>query len=500
MFLEGVLSLVKSFSHSHEHKKSVAYERIDLPDLSGYHVPDLSNARNGLSEVPAFGSVEYLKLKADLNPYPDCVPEFVNEHLTHDKPLVFADKAHESAYDREVREYVESLGDQAEPDTTDLGVCEPDKRFKLVGQGIPTSSHCGQFVGWMACSDIGNHNFTTLKGGNFAGKVDAHPVYHHCCRPSCPMCYSKGWSLREANIITQRMEAVEFGYTDSSGKKHAPMGRAEHIVISPPPSDYGLSYEKLKAKMIKVAMSRGIIGGVLVWHPKRYRKFDVIRGGIRNMRGWFFAPHAHIIGYFAPDINYDKCRKCPKMKAYEIVTGSGRVVSKIGNDTVCKGCCGFEAKVRLLAWGNNLKPNVDGSAGFYNLVVNGKSRKFQGDEYIVKVQEYRKSIFATAAYQLNHAGYMVGAKRFSPETWFGTMSYRKLEVTIERKKSLCRICNNELLPHLYKGHVLTEGFEAYADFCNVICDLVEHDSEGNSVVAWEIDKEAVKKPVYHSGA
>ena len=100
--------MVKSFSYSHVPKKSVEYERIALPDLSGYHVPDLSNARNGLSEVPAFGSVEYLKLKADLNPYPDCVPEFVSEHLTHDKPLVFADKAHESAYDREVREYVES--------------------------------------------------------------------------------------------------------------------------------------------------------------------------------------------------------------------------------------------------------------------------------------------------------------------------------------------------------------------------------------------------------
>lgn len=463
------------------------FVRLPLPDLSGYHVPDLSHAK-APDFVPELG----------MN-FSDCFVE--SEHLTHDKPLVFADKKHEDNYNRQYREYVESLGEQAEPETTELTVNEPDQRFRLVGQGDVTDlAHCGQFVKWMACSDVGNHNFSTLQGGNFAGKVDAHPIYNHCHRPSCPICYAKGWAMREAGIITQRMEAVEFGYTDSSGKKHLSMGRAEHIIISPPPSDYGLTYEQLKAKVLKVAFSRGIIGGVMIWHPKRYRKFDVIRGGIRNMRGWFFAPHYHIIGYFASDINYNKCRNCPKMKAFEYTTGSGKVIKKIGNDTVCKGCSGFEAKVRLLAWGNNLKPNADGSAGFYNLVVKGKSRQIQGDKYIVKVQEYRKSIFATAAYQLNHAGYMIGAKRFSPETWFGTMSYRKLEVTLEKKHQLCRICNNELVPHLYKGHVLTDGFEAFAPFHVVVCDLVEVDSEGKSVVAWVIDKEAVKKPVYYSGA
>ena len=427
-----------------------------------------------------------LEFKAGKNGY--CV-----NLVRNTKRLVFADKKHESDYDRKYKEYLESLGDDVEPETTASVPVEYDNVFGLVGQGSITSNRCNSFLGWLVCSRMADHKFTTLEGGNFAGKVDAHPVYNFCHKPSCPVCYSKGWGFREANIIEQRCEAMEFGYYDKvSGKKvGGTFGHPEHIIISVPPSDYGLSYEKLKAKAIKVALSRGIIGGVLIWHPKRYSKFDVVRGGIRNMRGWYFAPHWHIIGFLVK--NYSKCRNCPKMKPFEKRTGSGRIVKRIGNSEVCKGCDGFEALVRKMAWGSELKPNADGSAGYY---FDSKGKRVLGDKYTVKVidsGETKRNIFGTAHYQLNHSGYKIGAKHFSPETWFGAMSYRRLHVTVEKKKALCRICNNELKPHRYVGHELYEGFDAFCLDVAKICNLVEYDADGKPFNAWVVDESSSVK-------
>lgn len=57
----------------------------------------------------------------------------------------------------------------------------------------------------------------------------------------------------------------------------------------------------------------------------------------------------------------------------------------------------------------------------------------------------------TAWYQLNHSSYRVGAKRSNVATWFGCCSYRKLKVTVEKKKDLCPICHEELLKLHYLG-------------------------------------------------
>jgi hypothetical protein len=79
-----------------------------------------------------------------------------------------------------------------------------------------------------------------------------------CSKPSCPICYNT-WAVREAsNIEAHIMEA---------SKKY---GLGEHITSSVPPNDYGLPFEKLRAKQMKALKSRYIHGGVLIFHAQRF--------------------------------------------------------------------------------------------------------------------------------------------------------------------------------------------------------------------------------------
>jgi hypothetical protein len=63
----------------------------------------------------------------------------------------------------------------------------------------------------------------------------------------------------------------------------------------------------------------------------------------------------------------------------------------------------------------------------------------------------RKTVFGTAWYQLNHASIKKNVKRFHVASWFGVCSYRKLKVTIEKRKDLCPICQHDLGAIRYFG-------------------------------------------------
>ena len=270
--------------------------------------------------------------------------------------------------------------------------------FTLVGHGIQTNDNCGRFVSFKGCLHIELHDKTTLDGVNYQGKVYVRKVHASCDKPTCPVCYKSGWAVREADRITQRIREAS---------KTA--GVAEHIIVSIPKADYGLDYEKLRLKAVKVLSSRGIIGGVLIFHGFRYRSFDVYNNGIRNMKGWYWSPHFHCIGFILN--GYAKCRNCPKFESKSVIT--------------CAGCNGFEARTRRL---------------------------FEKDGYIVKVKGERITLMGTAWYQLNHSSVKRNVSRFHVATWFGICSYRKLKVTIEKRKELCPICQNELVPLRYFGN------------------------------------------------
>jgi hypothetical protein len=78
-------------------------------------------------------------------------------------------------------------------------------------------------------------------------------------------------------------------------------------------------------------------------------------------------------------------------------------------------------------------------------------RGFEKDGYIVKVLGARISNYWTAYYQLNHSTIRTNVKRPHACTWFGVCSYRKFKVKVEKKKSLCPICGEELVKLHYLG-------------------------------------------------
>ena len=203
----------------------------------------------------------------------------------------------------------------------------------------------------------------------------------------------------------------------AEGAKH--FGLVEHIVASVPLKDYSLSYEVLRSKIVKILSVRGVIGGNLIFHGFRFnsRKYP------------YWSPHWHCLGFILGGYG---CRGCKK---------------------VCfKGCGEFEDKTR---------------------------RCFESDGYIVKVLDKRKTVGGTAWYQLEHSTVKVSVEHFHVATWFGVCSYRKLKVTVEKRKVLCPICGSDLFWADYYG---VKRFVLDRDSPDYRRDSVEDLMEGGRVV------------------
>ena len=166
----------------------------------------------------------------------------------------------------------------------------------------------------------------------------------------------------------------------------------EHIMSSVPVKDYDLKLPALRSRSVKVLKRRGIVGGGQILHAFRYNK----------RKHWYFSPHWHVLGFVGGGY---RCRGCTK-------------------DCAVHNCDGFEARTREC---------------------------FKKDGYIVKVLPKRKTIFGTCWYQLNHASIKKDVKNFHVVSWFGDCSYRKLKVTVKRKKKACPLCQRDLIPLRYAG-------------------------------------------------
>jgi hypothetical protein len=273
--------------------------------------------------------------------------------------------------------------------------------YKLVGHGKKTSDTCGKFSHFVGCNRVEKHNVVTLDGVDFRGKVYVRKVHFSCGKPSCPVCYKSGWAVRLARNIEGRLAEASLRF-----------GQVEHIVVSVPEKDYGLKFKSLRLKIVKVLSLRGVIGGSMIFHAFRYRDHDFVSRGIRYLQGWYWSPHFHVLGFIFG--GYSQCRHCDK------------------GALACLRCSGFEGRTR---------------------------RFFDKDGYIIKVAMdkhgvagKRVTVGGTAWYQLNHSSYRSDAVRFHIATWFGCCSYRKLKVTVERRKEFCPICNKELLRLDYHGY------------------------------------------------
>lgn len=263
--------------------------------------------------------------------------------------------------------------------------------YQLVGNGTKTNENCGRFRGHWGCARTELHKFPLQPDKEKStGQVYHRPVFFSCDKPSCPVCYKKGWASREARKIEVRINELE------SQKRYS---KAEHFIATVPPHFYNLTDEDLRAKVTEILRFCGVVGGCLIFHGARWNRFR---------RVWYWSPHFHVLGVI---VGGYKCRSCMK-KCFN-------------------GCGEF----------NDL--------AFRAFEKYGCITKIAEDEH--GVRDERKTVGGTAWYQLNHATIRTDVKRPHCCTWFGVASYRKLKVKVEKRKVSCPLCQHELVKLRYFG-------------------------------------------------
>jgi len=290
--------------------------------------------------------------------------------------------------------------------------------FQRVGTGLQTDSRCGQTLGFKGCLNVDLHAHVTLDGRNHAGNIYIKKVVHSCDKPECPVCFKRGWAVREASAIEYRINQASKSF-----------GVAEHIVCSVPKNDYGLPYAQLKAKALKAIRNRGVLGGVLIFHAQRYcnMRESVVKS---KPFGWYLSFHFHVIGFI--DGGYAQCRHCSR------------------STLDCLACTGFNGRTRKEYYKEGGKDGAGNS----------------GSGWIVDVKGARKTIHGTAWYQLNHSTLVHGAKRSCVTTWFGVCSYVKLRLKKEDRisRDVCPICQHELEEVIYVGEGVPEALTSFDSY------------------------------------
>jgi hypothetical protein len=308
------------------------------------------------------------------------------------------------AFDKSFESGLELPDDDEEPETT--AQWGHENGWEVAGNGKITNPDpndpkaCGKFYGHDGCLHVENHNITTLDGKNHRGKIYGRKRFRYCDNPRCPTCSKLGYSVREARIVTERLE--------EGSKKY---GAIEHVIISGTvEAKLNMDYDELHGEVRDALDHRGILGGVLIFHAFRYNNAEEARRkGV--LMGWYWSPHFHCLCFI--DGGYGKCRGCSNLKS------DGNIYSH----EKCLACGSFE----------------------------GRSRKcWEKDGYICKVKGARKTVFGTAWYQLNHASIKSDAKHFRIPRWFGVVSYRKLKLAKSDRrieKRTCPLCG-EYLEHI----------------------------------------------------
>ena len=285
--------------------------------------------------------------------------------------------------------------------------------YEVVGHGeVTDKDKCGKFLAFYGCLRTDLHAIVSLDGRSHKGKVFIRKVFHSCDKPSCPVCYRRGWAVKEASNIESRLKEASkmFGFV-------------EHVVVSVPENDYGLTFEQLRVKIVKILAARGILGGVHIFHGFRYHDAEVsLELGVDV--GYYWSPHFHVLGFV--EGGYGQCRGCSNV--WRDFRGECHVIET----SRCLACDGFEGRTRRMY-------DKEG----------GRS----GSGYIVKVMGARKSIHGTAWYQLNHSSIVSGSERSHVATWFGTCSYRKLKLEKSDRidRGVCPICQHDLVRVRYHG-------------------------------------------------
>ena len=270
----------------------------------------------------------------------DGIKKLVSQRKNLDFPIsneILEDwKAYDETYTHPLPDEMENT---EEDDNKDWAISRfGGEVFERVGNGVQTNEHCGSYLHTYVCLHVELHDKVTLDGVNHKGKIPLKKVFNSCDKPSCPICFKRGWANREARNASIKIEKISCGYVDDDGKKHSALGKSEHIIVSVSRSDYSMSFKRLKAKHQKLLMSLGVLGGISIFHLQRYHSQK--EALVKNVPfGWYISPHWHIVGWI--DGGYGKCRSCPNVWL-DLFDGGVHV-----KDTEkCLSCSGFEGRVR----------------------------------------------------------------------------------------------------------------------------------------------------------
>jgi len=262
--------------------------------------------------------------------------------------------------------------------------------YPLVGGGDVTDDSCQRWRGWKICLNVAAHE-AAGKSGVFTRKV-----HFNCFKWTCPLCLRTGTAIREARKIEARLVRA----SERLGLD------VEHVFISMSPKDYGIGDEKvLRAMALKACAELGIVGGSLIFHGSRHRRFDRIKGSGFRQFGTDWSPHYHDLAFMKGGYT---CRECNR------------------KSNCLEGCGGFDDR----RWQYYQKTGV----------------------YVKVVYQKRKSVFNTAWYQLHHASIKRDAKRAHIGTWHGVCSYRNMgKVKVMKSAGECPICKRPLENGVYTG-------------------------------------------------
>lgn len=284
--------------------------------------------------------------------------------------------------------------------------------YEVVGHGKRLDKRCNAYAKTIGCPNAEFHM-------EHVGLIPTHKVHHHCYNYRCPdtrvcalECYFWGACVREAQHIDQHLLYL----AEKLGKS------VEVGMISVPESLYGASEEVIRKWTILAGKRRGLEGANLICHPMRYMSSTYVDGKF-HMAKFYYAHHYHFCGFLKD--NYDVCRACEHYNPWGTKTVRGNTGYGNHGGKACLDCEHFEGLTRRLR---------------------------EKDGFVMKIFDKRESFFKTAAYELSHAGFKVGAKRVHVSTWFGNCAGAK--VVYKHPKLVCpeKACKREFVTLRYTGN------------------------------------------------
>jgi hypothetical protein len=212
------------------------------------------------------------------------------------------------------------------------------ENYTPVGRGMKSSEFCGAWVSYSVCKNVEGHKGVSLGGTDCTGKVVVRHNHMWCTKSSCPVCFIRGWSTREARSIAGRfIEGGKRGF-----------GKVEHVMVSVPVADRSLPESVMREKCRKALVNRGVIGGCLIFHGFREDRQ-------RHVLAW--SVHYHALVYIEGGY---KCRDCRKTcfkgcggfvdRSYRCFEGDGCIVRVLGERKTVVGTAWYQlnhATIRL---------------------------------------------------------------------------------------------------------------------------------------------------------